>query len=96
VALGTPMSSTLMGGLMSYDTSRFPVRTCPVGAVLCRRSHQARQRIGEAAAFPDLVTFDVCGTSTDVSLVECRQGRPSHRDRIAPAIRAGADDQTSR
>jgi N-methylhydantoinase A len=61
------------GGLMSVATaSRFPVRTCvsgPAAGVI------GAAAIGEAAGFPDLVTFDVGGTSTDVSLVE--NGRPA-------------------
>src|SRR5205814_8267837 len=61
------------GGLMSVDTaSRFPVRTClsgPAAGVI------GAAAIGAAAGFPDLVTFDVGGTSTDVSLVEA--GRPA-------------------
>jgi N-methylhydantoinase A len=55
------------GGLMSARTVRaFPVRTClsgPAAGVV------GAARIGVAAGFPDLVTFDVGGTSTDVSLV---------------------------
>jgi len=61
------------GGLMSIDTAaRFPVRTCvsgPAAGVI------GASAIGVAAGFPDLVTFDVGGTSTDVSLVEA--GRPA-------------------
>src|SRR5213075_707483 len=61
------------GGLMSVATaSRFPVRTClsgPAAGVI------GAAAIGQAAGFPDLVTFDVGGTSTDVSLVEA--GRPA-------------------
>ena len=61
------------GGLMSVETaSRFPVRTCvsgPAAGVIGAAS------IGQAAGFADLVTFDVGGTSTDVSLVEA--GRPA-------------------
>jgi N-methylhydantoinase A len=61
------------GGLMSVATaSRFPVRTClsgPAAGVI------GAAAIGEATGFPDLVTFDVGGTSTDVSLVEA--GRPA-------------------
>ncbi len=61
------------GGLMSVATAmRFPVRTCvsgPAAGVI------GASAIGTAAGFPDLVTFDVGGTSTDVSLVEA--GRPA-------------------
>jgi len=59
------------GGLMSIGTaSQFPVRTCvsgPAAGVI------GASAIGVAAGFPDLVTFDVGGTSTDVSLVEAGQ-----------------------
>ena len=55
------------GGLMSARTVRaYPVRTClsgPAAGVV------GAARIGVAAGFPNLVTFDVGGTSTDVSLV---------------------------
>ena len=55
------------GGLMSTETAReYPVRTClsgpaagVVGAAL----------VGKAAGFPNIITFDVGGTSTDVALV---------------------------
>jgi N-methylhydantoinase A len=61
------------GGLMSVATaSRFPVRTClsgPAAGVI------GAAAIGTDAGFSDLVTFDVGGTSTDVSLVEA--GRPA-------------------
>ena len=61
------------GGLMSVETAaRFPVRTCvsgPAAGVV------GAAVIGAAAGFLDLVTFDVGGTSTDVSLVEA--GRPA-------------------
>ena len=58
---------------MSVATAaRFPVRTCvsgPAAGVI------GAAAIGRAAGFPDLVTFDVGGTSTDVSLVE--NGQPA-------------------
>ena len=61
------------GGLMSVDTAaRFPVRTCVSGPAAGVVGAAA---IGHAVGFPDLVTFDVGGTSTDVSLVE--GGRPA-------------------
>jgi len=60
------------GGLMSVTVARqYPVRTClsgPAAGVV------GAAAVGTAAGFPDLVTFDVGGTSTDVSLV--REGRP--------------------
>jgi N-methylhydantoinase A len=55
------------GGLMSVRAVRaFPVRTClsgPAAGVV------GAARVGEAAGLHNLVTFDVGGTSTDVSLV---------------------------
>ncbi|MFK4444086.1 N-methylhydantoinase A [Caballeronia udeis] len=55
------------GGLMSIDTvRRYPVRTClsgPAAGVV------GAAAVGRAIGFPNLVTFDVGGTSTDVSLV---------------------------
>ena len=55
------------GGLMSVDTVRaFPVRTClsgPAAGVV------GAAEVGAAAGFPDVVTFDAGGTSTDVSLI---------------------------
>jgi N-methylhydantoinase A len=55
------------GGLMSMRSVRaFPVRTClsgPAAGVV------GAARIGQAAGHANLVTFDVGGTSTDVSLV---------------------------
>ena len=61
------------GGLLAVETaSRFPVRTCvsgPAAGVI------GAAAIGGPAGFADLVTFDVGGTSTDVSLVEA--GRPA-------------------
>jgi N-methylhydantoinase A len=55
------------GGLMSIGTVRaFPVRTClsgPAAGVV------GAAEIGRAAGYPNLVTFDVGGTSTDVSLI---------------------------
>ena len=55
------------GGLMSVRAVRsFPVRTClsgPAAGVV------GAGVVGLAAGYPNLVTFDVGGTSTDVSLV---------------------------
>jgi len=60
------------GGLMSAaSVARVPVRTCvsgPAAGVV------GAAEIGRLAGFPNLVTFDVGGTSTDVSLID--QGRP--------------------
>jgi N-methylhydantoinase A len=62
------------GGLMSTETARnFPVRTClsgpaagVVGAAL----------VGKAAGYPNIVTYDVGGTSTDVALIA--NGKPAY------------------
>jgi len=60
------------GGLMSVRAVRaFPVRTClsgPAAGVV------GAAQVGRAAGFENLVTFDVGGTSTDVSLVH--RGQP--------------------
>lgn len=60
------------GGLMSAGSVRqFPVRTClsgPAAGVV------GAAAVGRAIGYPDLVTFDVGGTSTDVSLIA--GGRP--------------------
>ena len=67
------------GGLMSVRTVRsFPVRTCLSGS---GRRRRRRGRDRPRGGFPNLVTFDVGGTSTDVSLIH--DGQPlfsSHRD----------------
>lgn len=61
------------GGLMSVETVRdFPVRTClsgPAAGVV------GAAEVAMAAGFPDVVTYDVGGTSTDVSLIA--GGRPA-------------------
>ena len=55
------------GGLMSPETARAcPVRSCvsgPAAGVV------GAVEIGRVAGFPNLITFDVGGTSTDVSLI---------------------------
>ena len=60
------------GGLMSIETVRqFPVRTClsgPAAGVV------GAAAVGRAIGYPNLVTFDVGGTSTDVSLIH--DGKP--------------------
>jgi N-methylhydantoinase A len=61
------------GGLMSVDTVRaFPVRTClsgPAAGVV------GAAQVAGMSNYPNIVTFDVGGTSTDVSLV--LDGRPA-------------------
>ncbi len=67
-----PFTMHSNGGLMSMRTVRaYPVRTClsgPAAGVV------GAAEIGRVAGFGNLVTFDVGGTSTDVSLVY--QGKP--------------------
>jgi N-methylhydantoinase A len=67
-----PMTIHSNGGLLPVDTAkRLPVMTClsgPAAGVM------GAAVIGSAAGEPDLVTFDVGGTSTDVSLIV--DGRP--------------------
>jgi N-methylhydantoinase A len=73
-----PLTIHSNGGLMSVNTVRhYPVRTClsgPAAGVV------GAAVVGRTVGFPNLVTFDVGGTSTDVSLIH--QGNPiftSHR-----------------
>jgi N-methylhydantoinase A len=60
------------GGLMSIPTvRRFPVRTClsgPAAGVV------GSAVVGNAAGFRNIITFDVGGTSTDVSMI--KDGKP--------------------
>ncbi|PXA87385.1 5-oxoprolinase [Nostoc sp. 3335mG] len=62
-----PMIVHSNGGLLSIDTAkRLPVTTClsgPAAGVI------GAAVVGAAAGFPNLVTYDVGGTSTDVSLI---------------------------
>jgi N-methylhydantoinase A len=56
------------GGLMSVRSVRaFPVRTCLSGPAA---GVAGAAEVSKGAGFPNLVTFDVGGTSTDVSLVK--------------------------
>ena len=56
------------GGVMDFDTAaRFPVRTIlsgPAGGVMAARA------VGQQLGFPDLITCDMGGTSTDVALLK--------------------------
>lgn len=67
-----PMIIHSNGGLLSLATAkRLPVTTClsgPAAGVI------GAALVGAAAGTPDVVTFDVGGTSTDVSLIT--DGRP--------------------
>ena len=74
-ALGIPAAPYTVhsnGGLMSVEAAKdCPVRTCvsgPAAGVV------GAAEIGRVAGQPNLITFDVGGTSTDVSLVT--DGRP--------------------
>lgn len=64
----TPYTIHSNGGLMPVDeVRRAPVRTCvsgPAAGVV------GAAEVGRIAGLPNLVTFDVGGTSTDVSLIE--------------------------
>jgi N-methylhydantoinase A len=69
-ALGLPCNAHTFhsnGGLVSMDTvRRFPVRTClsgPAAGVV------GAAVVAKTAGEPNIVTFDVGGTSTDVSLI---------------------------
>ena len=69
---GEPFTIHSNGGLMSVRAVRaFPVRTClsgPAAGVV------GAAEVGRVVGFDNLVTFDVGGTSTDVSLVY--RGKP--------------------
>ncbi len=69
-----PMTVHSNGGLLSLDTvEELPVLTClsgPAAGVV------GAAALGIAAGFPNLITFDVGGTSTDVSLIA--EGRPKY------------------
>lgn len=71
-AIGINQSS---GGLMSIErAARFPVRTAlsgPAAGVV------GAANVARRAGSPDIITFDMGGTSTDVSLI--RQGAPEMR-----------------
>jgi N-methylhydantoinase A len=88
---GEPTVMQSSGGLVSAATLRSrPVNTFlsgPAGGVI------GAALAGEAAGFPDLVTFDIGGTSTDVCLV--KDGRPARsglRDMAGLPVRAASID----
>jgi N-methylhydantoinase A len=62
------------GGVMSLEAARrLPARTCmsgPAGGVV------GAAYIGELAGFPNVLSFDMGGTSCDVGLIS--QGKPGH------------------
>jgi N-methylhydantoinase A len=68
----TPHITQSNGGVMSFDTARAqPVRTVLSGPAT---GVVGGLEVGRRAGFRDLITFDMGGTSTDVSLIE--DGRP--------------------
>ena len=55
------------GGVISFETARrFPVRTVLSGP---STGVVAAQAVGKAAGYPDLITFDMGGTSSDIALL---------------------------
>jgi len=74
MGIGAPLDTIHSnGGLMSVATVReVPVRTCVSGPAAGVVGAVA---VGRGAGFADLVTFDVGGTSTDVSVVAGGQPR---------------------
>ncbi len=70
--VATPHITQSNGGVMSFETARAqPVRTVLSGPAT---GVVGGLEVGRLAGFRDLITFDMGGTSTDVSLVE--DGRP--------------------
>jgi N-methylhydantoinase A len=68
----TPHITQSNGGVMSFETARAqPVRTVLSGPAT---GVVGGLEVGRRAGFRDLITFDMGGTSTDVSLIE--DGRP--------------------
>jgi N-methylhydantoinase A len=68
----TPHVTQSNGGVMSFETARAqPVRTVLSGPAT---GVVGGLEVGRRAGFHDLITFDMGGTSTDVSLIE--GGRP--------------------
>jgi len=61
------------GGVIGFETaSAMPVRTVLSGP---STGVVGAQAVGRAAGFPDLITFDMGGTSTDVALLQDGQAR---------------------
>ena len=64
----TPHLTQSNGGVISFEqAARLPVRTVLSGP---STGVVGAQEIGRLAGFPDLITFDMGGTSTDVALLE--------------------------
>jgi N-methylhydantoinase A len=76
-----PLTVHSNGGLLSMKTAEaLPVLTClsgPAAGVV------GAARVGRDAGVPDLVTFDVGGTSTDVSLVTHGQPKYTSERKVA-------------
>src|SRR5436309_14381695 len=69
---GRPHIAQSNGGVMSFETARAqPVRTVLSGPAT---GVVGGLEVGRLAGFRHLITFDMGGTSTDVSLIE--DGRP--------------------
>jgi N-methylhydantoinase A len=88
---GEPMVMQSSGGLVSARTLRSrPVNTFlsgPAGGVI------GAAIAGAAAGFPDLITFDIGGTSTDVCLVKAgRPARSGLREMAGLPVRAASID----
>lgn len=77
----SPMTIHSNGGLLSIDSAkRLPVTTClsgPAAGVI------GAAMVGAAAGFNELVTFDVGGTSTDVSLITGGQAKYTSSREVA-------------
>jgi len=69
----TPHLTQSNGGVIGFDqAARLPVRTVLSGP---STGVVAAQAVGRLAGFPDLITFDMGGTSTDVALLQAGQCR---------------------
>jgi N-methylhydantoinase A len=69
----TPHLTQSNGGVIGFETAaEKPVRTVLSGP---STGVVAAQAIGRAAALPDLITFDMGGTSTDVALLKAGEAR---------------------
>ena len=69
----TPHLTQSNGGVIGFDqAARLPVRTVLSGP---STGVVGAQEVGRLAGFPDLITFDMGGTSTDVALLQGGQCR---------------------
>src|SRR6201997_2116389 len=70
---GTPHLTQSNGGVIGFETAaEKPVRTVLSGP---STGVVGAQAIGRAAGLPDLITFDMGGTSTDVALLKAGEAR---------------------